>query len=51
MKRKRITAAALLLMLVLCAAFASPAWAEGCASVAQNLALTTYRNVSAGGSA
>ena len=50
MKRKRITAAALLLMLVLCAAFASPAWAEGCAPVAQNLELKTYRNVSAGGS-
>ncbi len=49
MKRAVLSAAAFLLMLALCAALSVPAWAEGCAPVAQNLELKTYRNLSVGG--
>ena len=44
MKRVWMSAAAVLLMLALSAALVTPAWAEGCAPVAQNLELKTYRN-------
>ena len=49
MKRLAISATALLLMLLFSFALASPALAEGQVPVAQNLELTTYRNVSVGG--
>ena len=49
MKRVWMSAAAVLLMLALSAALVTPAWAEGCAPVAQNLELKTYRNTSVGG--
>lgn len=49
MKRIIASVAALVLMLALVGGLAVPACAEGCAPVAQNLELKTYRNVSVGG--
>lgn len=50
MKHKLISVTALALALLLFAGLAEPVYAEGSAPVAENLELTTYRNVSVGGS-
>ena len=50
MKRILISVTALVLMLLMCVGLATPALAVGTAPVAENLELSTYRNVSVGGS-
>ena len=50
MKKRMFSVLALLLSVLLFAASAAPGFAEGGAPVAENLELTTYRNVSVGGS-
>ena len=49
MRRIIISAAAFLLMLLLCLNLAAPALAEGTAPIAENLELKTYRHISVGG--
>lgn len=49
MKRIIMSAAALVMALLLLAGIANPAYAEGMAPVAENLEFTTYRNTSFGG--
>ena len=49
MRRMIISAAAFLLMLLLCLNLTAPALAEGTAPIAENLELKTYRHISVGG--
>ena len=49
MKRIAFSAAAFLLMLLMCLGLASPAAAEGTAPIAENLELKTFRHISVGG--
>ncbi len=49
MRRIIVSAAAFLLMLLLCLNLATPALAEGAAPIAENLELKTYRHISVGG--
>ena len=49
MKRIAISAAAFLLMLLMCLGLTAPALAEGTAPIAENLELKTFRHVSVGG--
>lgn len=49
MKRIAFSAAAFVLMLLLCLGLAAPALAEGTAPIAENLELKTFRHISVGG--
>ena len=49
MKRIVISAAAVLLMFLMCLGLAAPALAEGTAPIAENLELKTFRHISVGG--
>ena len=49
MKRIAFSAAAFILMLLLCLGLAAPALAEGTAPIAENLELKTFRHISVGG--
>lgn len=49
MKRIVVSAAAVLLMFLMCLGLAAPALAEGTAPIAENLELKTFRHISVGG--
>ena len=49
MKRIIFSVVSVILILIMCVSLAVPAFAAGSCPVAENLELTTYRNVSVGG--